>query len=101
MLPLYKGRAWRAETNLLIHGNTALDVIEFEENELGNKSDFKHLTNKVRKELNNISVNRVIWVCKTKKEAKRYGEAKRENLGKNPKIIAEDGDNGYLILKEV
>jgi len=98
-LPLYVDKAWRAETNLLIHGKTALDVIRFEEDELGNKQDFKYLSEKTRKELGNISVNRVIWVCKTKKEASRYGEAELINLGKNPKIIANDGEGGYLVLK--
>jgi hypothetical protein len=36
-LKFYKGKAFRAETNLLIKGKTALDVIEFEEKEQGKR----------------------------------------------------------------
>ena len=42
------GPAWGAETVLLVRGTTALDVIEFEEPDLGNGEDFKHLGVEIR-----------------------------------------------------
>jgi hypothetical protein len=98
-LPLYKGKAYRAESNLLYHGLTALDVVEFEENELGNYNDFKHLNKTIRKQLSNLKYNQVVWVCKTKVETNRYGEAELIDLGKKPKILATDNEGGYLVLK--
>jgi hypothetical protein len=98
-LPIYKSKAYRAESNLLVRGYTALDVIRFEERELGNVEDFKHLSKSMRKKLSKISSKEIVWVCKTKEEANDYGEAEQIDIGKNPKIIAEDNCGGYLVLK--
>jgi hypothetical protein len=98
-LPIYKGKAYRVESNLLFGGKTILDVIKFEEQELGNKQDYKHLSSKLRKELSKIPADRCIWVCKIKQDAKIYGTPEEIQLGKNPKIIAYDYCGGYLVLK--
>jgi hypothetical protein len=96
-LPLFKGKAYRAESNLLFGGKTILDIIKFEEQELGNK-DYDHLSLQMRKILSKIPADRAIWICKTKDNAEQYGKTELVNIGKNPKIIAEDNCGGYLIL---
>ena len=98
-LPLYIGKAWRAESNLIFGGKTILDIIKFEEQELGNK-DYDHLSLKIRKKLSKITADKAVWVCKTKQDAMQYGKAEIIDIGKNPKIIAEDNCGGYLILIE-
>lgn len=93
------GEAWRVESNLMFGGKTVLDVIEFEEQELGNE-DYDHLSLQMRKILSKIRADRCIWVCKTKKDAQQYGNPKMIDMGKAPRIIAEDNCGGYLILME-
>jgi hypothetical protein len=80
-------------------GKTILDIIKFEEQELGNK-DYNHLSLQIRKKFSKIRADKAIWVCKTKKDAQQYGKPEIINIGKNPKIIAYDYCGGYLILKE-
>ena len=99
-LPIFSGQAWRADTGLLIKGKTALEVVEFEEQELGNTDDFKHLSAELRATLATIPASEIVWVTKRKKDADRYGEAERVDLGEAALVLAEDGDGGYLILKK-
>jgi hypothetical protein len=40
----------------------------------------------------------VAWVCKTKRDARRYGTNVDEWPIEDPEIICADGDNGYLVL---
>jgi hypothetical protein len=101
-LPTFNGIAFRADTGYC-HGKEqkAIDVINFEEKELGN-TDTKHLTLEIRKQLSKYPAKDIVWVTKLKKDAKKYGIVDRVyDLGKTPKIIAEDGDGGYLLLKDI
>jgi hypothetical protein len=50
-------------------------------------------------ELKKYSADDVIWVTKSKKQAKHYGEICLIYMTGNERIIATDGDNGFLILK--
>jgi len=98
-LTIYTGEAWRAESGLELRGASALDVIEFEEDELGNIEDFCHLLVRTRMELAEIPASQIVWICKTQRAAKRYGEAERIDVGDNARIIAMDNESGYLVLK--
>jgi hypothetical protein len=80
------------------HGTTAAYVIRFE-NEMGN--DLK-VSPEVLKRLETLPANSLEWATKTRKAAERYGdkeEVELVDLGCHPEIIAEDGDDGYLVLK--
>ena len=78
---------------------TAFDVIQYESRELGNYADFKHLNKTMLKELKSYPADDLIWVTKEKRTAKHYGEVCLLFIPDIARIIAEDGDNGYLILK--
>lgn len=101
-LPKFEGKAYRAETGFIQDkGTTAADVVKFEEEELGNFEDFKHLTPEVKSELAKYPAKDIAWITKNKEDAETYGVVDEVyDLGKNPKIIAEDGDGGYLVLKD-
>ena len=40
----FKGPAYRGDTGFSQSAQSALEVVQFEEDELGNTEDFKHLT---------------------------------------------------------
>lgn len=83
-------------------GMTAFDIVMYEKKELGNSVQFKHLTKNDLLELKKYSGNSIVWVTKNKRDAGRYkdyGEM-HEVTFVNPKIIAEDGDGGYLVLEK-
>ena len=98
-LPLYKGKAFRGDTGYRNEGLTAFDVVQYESRELGNYADFKHLNKTMLTELKKYSSDDIIWVTKNKRTAKHYGEVCLIFMTGNERIIATDGDNGYLILK--
>lgn len=98
-LPKWQGKAYRGETGYTNGGKTAFDIVKFECVELGNYNDFKHLTEKQILELKKYPADKIIWITKNKKIAKHYGEVYQVEDLNNARIIATDGDNGYLILK--
>ena len=97
-LPLWRGKAYRGYTGYDNNRLTAFDIIKFECRELGNYYDYKHLNAKQILELKKYPASSIIWVTKTKKDAEYYGKV-YEIDGDNARIIATDGDNGYLILQ--
>ena len=97
-LPKWRGKAYRGYTGYSNGILTAFNVIEFECVELGNYKDFKHLTEEMLNELHQYPASSIVWVTKTKKDAEYYGKV-YEIDGDNARIIATDGDNGYLILQ--
>ena len=98
-LPAFTGAAWRADTGLLLRGSTALSVIAFEEQELGNAADFAHLDRAQRAELAAMKSDQIVWVTRVRRAAARYGDPERIDLGENARIVAEDGDGGFLVLR--
>ena len=100
-LPLWntKGNTYRGVTGYRNTGKTAFDVVKFECTELGNFGDFEHLNTNMLNELKKYSTDDIIWVTKSKRQAKHYGEVCLVYMTENERIIATDGDNGYLILK--
>ena len=101
-LPKYRGKAYRGDSGYMYDkGATALDVVKFEENELENAGEFYRLTPAMRKELSKRGARDLVWVAREKSVAKRYGIVDLVyDLGKNPRIIADDGDGGWLVLKD-
>jgi len=90
----FKG-AYRAESGYShSKDTTALDIINYEEKELGN--DIKVPEN-IKPLLNHIPASKIIWISSKKPIAARYGTPEKIILG-NPLIIGEDGEDGYLII---
>jgi hypothetical protein len=79
-------------------GTTAGDVVRHEIQELGNSL---LVSKDIISELDQYPASKIVWVTKSKKNAKRYGrEIERFSLP-NAKLITEDGENGYLVLSEI
>jgi hypothetical protein len=102
-LPIYKGEAWRAESGYS-HGrqDTAGDVIRFERDELGN--DYG-LSEELIKDLDQYHASALTWVTRERKHCLWYlseGESdecvSQPYLGANPRIIADTGEEGALVL---
>ena len=100
-IPKFKGIAYRADSGYSHSpSDTAYDVVKFESEELGNKGEYAHLSKEIIEKLKDIPAKDIVWVTKTKAKASEYGEVdKVYDLGDNPRIIAEDGDGGFLVLK--
>ena len=112
-LKTWEGPAYRSDTGYnQDKGTTAGDVVRFEQDELGN--DYG-ITEKQLKKLDAYPAKDIIWVGRTKESVAKYGiEAGREptpeeiqNIPgdvteeiKGGKIVAEDGEGGYLVLKK-
>jgi hypothetical protein len=73
-LPDFIGTAWRVDGGLVAGGSTAGDVIRFEIEELGNGDEYKHLTPEMWETLDGMESHDIVWVCKTREDALRYGE---------------------------
>ncbi len=101
-LPKFEGTGYRADTGFSQDpGTTAYDVVKFESDDSGNIKDFEHLGEGVLETLKGIPAKDVVWVTKDKAVAATYGEVDEVyDLGDNPKILAEDGDGGFLVLKD-
>lgn len=97
-LPVYKGRGFRVDTGFKQErGTTAGDVVRFEQDELGNDlgADAELL-----EELDRYPALDLVWVVPSRETALRYGEEVAQvNLGLDPRIVAEDGDEGYLVIR--
>jgi hypothetical protein len=73
-------------------GLTAHDVVNYERKDLGN-ADVKPMPGV---DLKSVPSDKLMWVTGTKKAASEYGSAYETGLS-NPKIIATDGQGGYLV----
>lgn len=76
-------------------GTTAIDVVNFEEQELGN--DLK-LSKELREKLKTIPAERVIWVTRTKGQAQKYGENVEEINTAGGQVLTDLGEDGMLVL---
>ena len=96
--PLWEGVAYRSINGF--HHNrqsTAGDVIRYEQDELNNHLGVS--PDEVTY-LDRFSANNIIWVGRTKNSVSRYGHPEIVSLGKNARIVANDGEDGYLVLFE-
>lgn len=90
---------WRAESGYTHdRGTTALDVINYESEILGNK-DIEESAQKLKIDFSKYSAKNIVWVAKTKKQASRYGEPYPYEMPENSVIVAKTEDNEFLILR--
>lgn len=86
---------WRADSGFRHNRETTVaDVIRHETEFLGNNIWFRP---EILPELERIPARRCAWVTKRKEDARRYG-IPRPFIAFNYKIVAEDGQGGYLIV---
>jgi hypothetical protein len=97
-LPRFEGKAYRVDYGLPYgRGVTAYDVIRYEERELGNNNN---VPRSILAALKKIPAPGIVWVTKNIEDAKVYGANVQEvSLDEGSRIIGEDGDGGYLVLK--
>lgn len=97
---------WRAGTRYIESGASALAVIRYEQEELGNKLDIPDflLEELAQKQ---VSARDIVWVCRTRNHARRYGGQERgqpykEDIGPCALILAtdEEPETGYLLLSD-
>lgn len=97
---VYTGKAYRAESELMIKGKTAQEIVDFEAEELGN-ADTKAQAESTGLDLKSILEEEVIWVTKKLEDAKRYGDhAEEVPVSKAAIILAYDEDGGYLLYNK-
>ena len=98
-LPRYVGEAWRAESGYRHHSqDTAADVIRFEKDDLGNDwTDSIPVT--LLRELASYPARALIWVARTQKIGRMYGEPSAVELSSNARVVYED-DDGTLVLND-
>jgi hypothetical protein len=95
----FVGKAFRAESGLLVKGKTAQDIVDFEACELGN-ADIKQQAEALGINLSAIPETDVVWVTKSLKEAEWYGEHAAEvDLPAHAFVLAEDGEGGFLVYR--
>jgi len=103
--PLFQGKAYRVDIpNWGIPRNaTAGDIVRFEQTYLGNDLGTSEA---LIKELDDYGYSDVVWVAKAKEDAAYYlSEGMTEddiseiNLGEGSRIVAEDGQDGFLVLR--
>lgn len=87
---LYRGGA---ETSMP-KNVTAQEVLNYEQQELGNKD----VVAEPGINLSEIKSNNLVWLTTTKKAAREYGKVSAVRLG-NYRIVARDGDGGVLVEK--
>jgi hypothetical protein len=97
---------WRTGTYYIPPYASAVDVIRYEQEELGNKLDIPDfLLDELQQK--QIRASDIIWLCRTRDHARRYngecrGQPYKEDLGLNALILATDceAEIGYLVLKD-
>jgi hypothetical protein len=95
---------WRAGSRNIEPGASAVDVIRHEQEELGNTLDVPDFLLAELQE-KHVSARDIVWVCRTRDHARRYGGAGigqpyKEDFGSNALILTADNETetGYLVL---
>jgi len=103
----FKGKGWRVDYgDPAPSKTTAADIVRYERDELGNEMK---VSPKDLKSLEDFSHDDVVWVTKSKRDAKIYlseGDTGEESLaevelGNNPRLICADEFGGYLVLRHL
>jgi len=97
----FSGRAFRADTGFQA-GGTALDVINFEADDLGNEHVRQQALAAARAvgvDLANVPAQGIMWVTRTRDDASRFGDQIRElNFPVGSIALADLGSDGVLVL---
>jgi hypothetical protein len=95
---------WRAGSRNIEPGASAVDVIRFEQEELGNTLDVPVFLLAELQE-KQVKAREIVWVCRTRDHARRYGGAGigqpyKEDFGSHALILTTDNETetGYLVL---
>jgi hypothetical protein len=100
----YKGKAYRVDIENwgIPRDATVADIIRFEREELKNVYP---VSDALMRELDKYSYRDAVWVTKEKEDAMDYlsegmteADISEMSLGAGAKIVAEDGQGGYLVL---
>ena len=78
----------------VLKGLTALDVLKYEQEELGNKD----VVPQPGIDLTKIKSENLAWLTETEDQAREYGEASKSDL-KDYRVIARDSEGGVLVEK--
>lgn len=78
----------------MLKGLTALDVLKYEQEELGNKD----VVPEPGIDLTKIKSENLAWLTETEDQAREYGEAFKSDL-KDYRVIARDSEGGVLVEK--
>src|SRR6266446_9691863 len=97
---------WRAGTRYIEPDASAVDVIRYKQEALGNALDVPDflLAELAHKQ---VSAREIVWICRTKEHAKCYGgrdigQPYKEDFGPHTLILATDQEpeTGYLLLSD-
>lgn len=97
-LPRYAGEAFRADSGFWPESDTsAADVLRFERDELGNADVV--IDPVIERVLDRVGAESVVWVCRTARDARRFGDdIVPVVLTADTRIlVADDGDGGLLL----
>jgi hypothetical protein len=95
-LPDAPATTYRVDTGFTqAKDTTALDVVNFEEQQNGNDLQ---ISPEVKAELKNVPSSQIVWVTKTATDAKQYGANVQPVDTTGGKVIADIGADGTLIL---
>lgn len=100
----WAGPAWRAESGFTHErGATALDVVNFEAEDLGNEDTRKQALS-TGIDLSKIPADDVVWVGEKKSVVSQYTAEGRVpvtkvDLPKHAVVLADDGEGGYLVYR--
>jgi len=86
---------YRADTGYDRSKHTALDIVRYETEELGNDLS---LIDNVSQLLSGVNGRQLVWLTMYSKDARHYGKPEFFDVPQGSLIIGEDGDGGYLIL---
>lgn len=78
------------------NNDTVLDVVLYEEEELGNNIGYNHEFDDF---FSQIPANKCKWVGFKGKDVLRYGKAIETWITDNAIVIGDDGGGGYLIVE--
>lgn len=95
---------WRSGSRYIESGASAVDVIRYEQEELGNELDAPDfLIHELSRQ--HIPARDIVWVCRTRNHAQRYGgkgigQPYKEDIDPHALILATDNEDerGYLLL---
>lgn len=95
----FTGMMYRVETGYRNRNATAWDIVQYEQEEMGNDIGFpEELTPLARK----TPASECIWMTNSRNAALRYSEDRGRDIQifdvKNALCIGADGDDGYLML---
>jgi hypothetical protein len=93
---VWHGKAYRSDTGYEHPpGLSAMDVLNFEADELGNDTRDQALRTGI--DFSKILAKNIVWVTRSKAVARDYGEPEQVNV-EGYTVVAEDRDGGYLLV---